>query len=137
MSTLWTYWEGDRPPIISLCLETLQRFHPDELRVVSPHDLAELRGEKIPHETEGLPACIRSDLVRLAVLFEFGGLWIDADFICLSRIDLLDQVEELDLLGVHNPHQTKGWGAAGNLRALLAPDLVARSFFKPSSVAAS
>lgn len=109
LPTVWTYWEGDPNPVINLCIETLFLHNPT-LRVMQPTTIEELGGGDILKETEGVIPGIRSDYIRFWLLHTFGGVWVDADTIGLSPLDWLPRVTELDLAGVYNRFQTKGYG---------------------------
>ena len=97
--TLWAYWEGERTPYIDLCIETLQRWNPESLRLIGPEDLAELIGE-LPPEVAGQGVAHRADWLRFELLYRFGGMWVDCDFICCQRLaPLLALAECFDYVG--------------------------------------
>lgn len=105
--TVWTYWEGDQSPIIALCLRTLALHNPT-LRVVGPAELQELGGGEALQATEGMPKPYRSDLVRLWLLREFGGLWVDADSIATHPLSIVEEATGYDLWGVFHPQKSRG-----------------------------
>lgn len=112
---IYSYWEGERPALIELCLQSLQRWNPGRVHVLQHSDFpAELRDS-----TRGLCAAYRSDLFRLWVLHEFGGLWVDADTICVGEVPEVDEAAKLDLFGVFNPYQSHGSAADGLLASPL------------------
>lgn len=107
--TIWSYWEGPRPPFIDLCWRTVQR-HNQDARLVGPDDVSAMGGRSILESSVGLPHAIRADLVRAWLLYTHGGIWLDSDVICLAPFDW--QPEKFDLICVRKPH-TKAHGAGG------------------------
>lgn len=108
---IWSYWEGPRPPIVELCLQTLARHNPS-FRLVGPEELVELGGGETLEATAGIPRPYRSDLVRLWLLREFGGVWVDADTICTHPLSIVDEATSCDLWGVFHPRGRDGLLAA-------------------------
>ena len=106
---LWSYWEGPIPPAIELCLQTLRKHNPT-FRLVTPESLKDLGGEHILAATAGLSAAHRSDLVRLWLVAEWGGVWVDADSIAFQPLDLLTIVARYQLVCVRNRFQKRGYG---------------------------
>lgn len=80
---IWTYWEQGwqtAPLVCQICIESWELTNPElTLHKVSAADLPAL----LPHLCRWerfweLPPGQRSDLVRLALLEKFGGIWVDA-----------------------------------------------------------
>ena len=80
---IWTYWEGKMPPVIELCLETIERHHPS-LRVLGRQDVIYMGGQDIFDRTKDNLVSHRSDLIRFWLMSKFGGVWFDADTIMLG-----------------------------------------------------
>lgn len=77
---IWTYWDGDIPPLISWCINTWMKYNPD-------HKIILLNNDKIPKFIKNLrhakyDAVRRSDYIRLYMLQKYGGIWMDASIIC-------------------------------------------------------
>lgn len=108
--TVWVYWEGKRSPLIDLCIQTIERNC--RARVIGPAEVAELGGKFILDETTDLPRWMRSDLLRFWLLHRFGGIWIDADTICMNAPNWPDQLPVV--VGYYRP-RAGGWGASGLL----------------------
>lgn len=94
------YWTGaPMPAAFSEFAAGWRRLHPRwEYRLWGDGDLPSLRNRDLfDHADElcgDLAGQLRADIVRLELLWEFGGVWIDTDFECLRPIDeLLDGVE--------------------------------------------
>lgn len=107
MLPLISYWEGETPSLIRLCLQSLQKYNPT-FHLYDPGSLP--YEESLLYERyRELPAPQRSDLIRLSLLKRYGGIWVDADSICLQPLKyLLKLAEGHDLVGVFNEHQGDG-----------------------------
>lgn len=99
---VWTYWEGPRPPVIDLCLETIRRHHPT-IQVLDPQTFRALGGGHLLDQTAGALPQPRSDMVRFWLMAQFGGLWFDADVLALRPSGL--------------PANLRGYEAAGFVSA--------------------
>jgi len=108
-TTIFTYWEGPTSPLIDICLESIERWNPGQVKVLGPSDIP----PDLLQETEGISLAFRSDMVRLWALLDQGGVWVDADSLATRPLSLLPLVPDLDLFGVHNKNQKTGWGATG------------------------
>jgi len=79
-------WIGDEPPkFISDAMETVKSFHPDYTYIL--HDNSALEKYNI---TIGTKHSFSANILRVKVLSEFGGWYIDADTIALSSINELN-----------------------------------------------
>ena len=116
-ATVWSYWEGPRSPIVDLCLQTLAAHNPT-FRCVDADELAALGGREALEATVGMPRPYRSDLVRLWLLRQFGGVWVDADTIATHPLSIVDEANSCDLWGV--------WRPGRNPRGLIATPFGAR-----------
>lgn len=80
---IWTYWEQGwthAPLVCQICVESWELANPElTLHKVSARDLPALLPDLCRWDRFWeLPAGQRSDLVRLALLKKFGGIWADA-----------------------------------------------------------
>lgn len=80
--TTWTYWTGPKPKLVEACLKTSVRHN--NTRVLDQADVKAM-GYDGPLD---LPPWAQADLIRLWLLSEYGGAWIDADVICLKPLDM-------------------------------------------------
>jgi len=72
----WLQGAAQAPAIVQLCFQRWARLNPEyQLRVLEASDAAALlAGAKFPH----LPPQALSDILRVKLLLEHGGLWVDA-----------------------------------------------------------
>jgi hypothetical protein len=108
--TLWTYWEGKPSDLQTLCLDSIVFHNPTAVIM----DDARIRdevpgGDEALDFLEGLPHPQRSDFIRLWLIGQYGGVWMDADSICVAPLDFLGQ-SEWDLIGTFNAVRQKTGG---------------------------
>lgn len=102
--TLWTYWQPGEigtPPIVYLMLESITRHNPnvvilndDLVRQLGGQEVLDNTARRKPGTAESLMR--RSDLLRFWLLREFGGAWLDADYICFRPANLLEPLSDPD-----------------------------------------
>lgn len=99
---IYTYWNGPIDPVTQLCLTTLKKYNP-RLVIMNDKRLEQLSwGPDLLEYLEGLPNPQRSDMIRLYLIYEYGGTWVDSDTICMKKIDLEPQPLEV-FRGVFDP----------------------------------
>lgn len=89
MDRIWTYWEGRCPPLIEACLESMRRQCGGRLTILTPDNWRDHvpPGTLVPEFSRvDLPAH-RADCLRAAVLALHGGVYLDADTVCLRPPD--------------------------------------------------
>lgn len=76
---IYTFWEGQMPDYIKLCLETwkfpFKVLNYDNLRQYTDYDIEQARRFTLPQQ---------ADCVRVHVLRDNGGYWLDADTISVT-----------------------------------------------------
>jgi hypothetical protein len=87
---IWQYWEGPKPPWISLCMESVAHHAGARLRVLGPAEWKQLRTGAEDIDLDDLYITHRVDYIRSFLLHTFGGVWVDADFVQLRPFDLID-----------------------------------------------
>jgi hypothetical protein len=107
---IFTFWEPHKkmPGYLKLCIKTWKKFLPDyEIKILDYKSAIDYLGEgpfsNIVCQNMTLP--IQVDALRVALLKKFGGIWMDADTIILSRkffneiLEFLNNDFELIMLG--------------------------------------
>ncbi len=116
--TVWLYWEGPRPPLVDLCIRSIQR-HNASARLIGPDDVAAMPGSAaVRRITRPLPPAFRTNLLRVWLIWQYGGVWIDADTVCTAPVELVPLAADYDLVAVANPgfaaRETPLGGRAGS-----------------------
>lgn len=102
---IFTYWETKKgrrkPEYIDLCFDTLVKHCDNDFDVV-------LLNEKsvytyLPNmrkDLDKLQMAQKTDYIRCALLYTYGGIWVDADTIIMSSLtDIVKKIEKYDYVG--------------------------------------
>lgn len=113
---IWSYWDSeDMPDIVKLCIESWKKHNPDWAvlvlhkhtwrRYVTQADLASLKFND-SHERF-------SDFLRIYLLREYGGVWMDASMICFAPLDTwitpIMSESRPEFIGFTINHVTSDW----------------------------
>lgn len=108
---IWTFWDSDEiPPFVQKCINTWRVNNPDyEVNVLNNDNLTQyLDQEEVTqiknwkHNT--FPQRM-SDLVRLALLAKYGGVWMDASIICNKSLNWIQGLGSCIMYSL--PHKEK------------------------------
>jgi hypothetical protein len=88
---LWLDGWDQAPEVVTACVRTWRRCNPGwELRLLAASDLPALIGDDAGMRAvagKQLPPEALSDVVRMALLLRYGGVWADATTYCLRPLD--------------------------------------------------
>ena len=107
---IWVYWAqgfDSVSPIVEACLARLKNLNPEyEIRALSEDSVAEwIDLSDAPQE---LPLMMRADLLRLRLMSQYGGVWIDATVWCHRPLDdWLPMVAMSGFFAFKNPHKDR------------------------------
>jgi hypothetical protein len=91
---IWTYWHDDNPPLlIEKCIETWRFHNPDyKIHVLSENTFMKYCKYDIKSHKHYDPnkQPLVADMIRLDLLKNYGGVWMDASIICLKPIKFND-----------------------------------------------
>ena len=102
---IFTFWEPSEkmPGYLKLCIETWKKYLPEyEIKILDYKSVKYFIGEmlfsKIISNSMTLP--IQADAIRVALLYKYGGIWMDTDIIILNG-EFIKKLEnyELAMLG--------------------------------------
>lgn len=83
---------GPLPKQLVSFMYTWRKFHPGWLVILWDEELIEkldLINKDLYENAESY--CEKSDIVRYEILYQFGGLYVDTDFVCLKSFDVFHQ----------------------------------------------
>ncbi|KAI8852453.1 nucleotide-diphospho-sugar transferase [Chytridium lagenaria] len=93
---IWTYWHDGRPPPVVLdIIYGWKKVHPDyTVTILTAKNLKNHIRAPIPPSFEHAePIAFKADWVRLAILAEQGGIWMDATIIVTSPLTWLPKCD--------------------------------------------
>uniref|UniRef100_A0A6C0LXV5 Glycosyltransferase n=1 Tax=viral metagenome TaxID=1070528 RepID=A0A6C0LXV5_9ZZZZ len=96
---IWSYWDGEQPKIVRKSIESWKKYLPDwKINILDNNSLQEYHIEK-PKSYELLSSTTKSDVIRLSLLYNYGGLWMDASIILLDNLNWLEQYKKYPYYG--------------------------------------
>jgi len=105
---LWQYWDNidgkETPSYISLSLKTVDTHCTTDFNIIRLNKdnilqyIPEI--EKYKNKMDKLIVAHKVDIYRILLLHKYGGLYMDADIICMrSPIEIIDKLDEFDFVG--------------------------------------
>lgn len=101
---IWTYWEnqnGKIPSHIELCLETFKKHLNSKYKLIILNEKTIKNYlPNVRNDFDNLMIAQKVDYYRIALLYEYGGIWIDADTIIMSDLDdIFEKLITYDFVG--------------------------------------
>lgn len=119
---LWFQGWGKAPPVCKLCVRSWRKHNPDwQVVLLDCHTLpawVEWRRDFNTVQGKKIPKAAASDIIRLALLKKFGGVWADATLFCNRPLD--DWLPDQDFFAFKNPDgakQISSWFVAADMRS--------------------
>lgn len=102
---VWMYWENKpnstKPDYLKLCLDTIKKHCSKnfEIHLINPQNLTKYL-PNIRKDINMLRIPQKADYIRLALLYKYGGIWIDADTIVFSDLsEYIEKLQKYDFVG--------------------------------------
>jgi hypothetical protein len=88
---MWTFWNTEQPPhLILLCIESWRRWNPGyNVTLLTPLTVHLYLTAVEPFDYEKVLPAHWSDWIRLAIVMEHGGIWLDASTILTLPIETI------------------------------------------------
>lgn len=108
---IWMYWDDDlRPELIQASIDRITKLNPTySVRVLSHSTLKDFLPDLIFDEHIYLPIANKSDIIRLNLLYKYGGIWLDSSVLFFEDLSWLEKIarkKEYDLIGFYNDDST-------------------------------
>jgi hypothetical protein len=92
---IWRYWEGNQPDYIKRLANQPQKFSNGEIIYLNNRTVGKY--VQLPRKVFTLKTIAhRADIIRSALLHNYGGIWLDADIVVVKDIDFLFEDVEGD-----------------------------------------
>ena len=92
---IWTFWDSSSvPDLPKKCMEGWKRLNPDhQVTVITPQNIHNCIRSPVPSNYYKLSSQAKSDWVRLAILAEKGGIWMDSTVILTASLDYIHNTQ--------------------------------------------
>lgn len=88
---IWMYWDNEKPEIVERCIQQIRMLNKQyvirELNTSNLEEYCKIDFSKFKQLTPQL----KSDLIRLHLLYVYGGIWLDASIITYQNLDWIEQ----------------------------------------------
>ncbi len=97
---IWLYWNNQPPKIVEMCIE--------KIRILNPDFNVTLLNDDILHNyvidkrlfSNSLTSQLRSDLIRLYLLKNYGGIWVDASIMVFENFEWVLEISANENIGM-------------------------------------
>ncbi|EZQ11585.1 glycosyltransferase family 32 protein [Acinetobacter sp. Ver3] len=91
---IWLYWEGVTPPLVEKCIAQIQKLHLDyEVNILGPDNIGEYCSFDLNNDVvKKATAQQRADLIRFNLIYQYGGIWLDASIITYEKLDWINDL---------------------------------------------
>lgn len=88
---IWTFWAGPKHHIYNQCQISWREYAKDwKINIITPENMERYMDiSTLPSTLSQLPITAQSDIIRLNLLCQHGGLWLDATILLLCKLDWL------------------------------------------------
>lgn len=93
---IFIYWNNgfeDAPDVVQLCLNLWENYKSDytlhKITDQNISDFLDIKSISNDYNFDKLTIQAQSDVIRLELLYNYGGIWTDATLLCLKEIDWL------------------------------------------------
>lgn len=95
-NVIWTFWDGDLPPLVKACIESWKRYNPEyKVIVLNKQNVQEYLPEPDLSKMRHVNAFVQrySDFVRIHILAKHGGIWLDSSVICQKPLSWIHDIQ--------------------------------------------
>lgn len=75
---VFTYWEGEVTPLVRRCIDSWGKLDRFDIVFLDGGNISSYVVTTYPRNLWSVPVTTRSDVIRLMLLYKYGGLWMDA-----------------------------------------------------------
>lgn len=98
---IWSYWSGDMSKLITKCIDSWKNYANDwEIIILNDKSVDDWEIIK-PKNYDKLSHTTKSDVIRLSLLYKYGGVWMDASVMLTESLDWLQKYENNNLYAFH------------------------------------
>ena len=99
--SIYTFWDKEPAPfLIKACLANWRKMNPSHTVTLITYSnldsILDLSITPLPRHFYSIESRYQADWIRLAVLLQKGGFWVDASFIMLHSLDKIHSIQQQD-----------------------------------------
>lgn len=97
---LWMYWENkpgvSKPPYINLCFKTVKKYCNGDFNIILLDNKSVFTYlPNLRRDINELIIAQKTDYIRVALLYKYGGIWLDADTIVMKPLgEIVDKIND-------------------------------------------
>lgn len=89
---IWLFWDGPMPLIVKDCLNKVQLLHPDyKVYILNNQNIKDYCDIDFEAFTS-ITFQQKADLIRLYLLYHYGGYWLDASILLYEKVDWIAEL---------------------------------------------
>ena len=109
---IWIFWyDIDIPELVGKCINNIKKLHPEyQVYVLDKETVSDFVDLNVKNLIDKMPVANLSDLIRLKLLQQYGGVWMDASIILEKNIKDFFILEKniYEIIGFYNAYQSQG-----------------------------
>ena len=86
---IWMYWEGPLPKLVGRCMQRIQEMHSDyQVNILGPDSVQSFCSFDFQQAIiQKATPQQRADLIRFNLIYQYGGIWLDASILVYEKLD--------------------------------------------------
>tara|TARA_Y100000114_G_C11692700_1_gene294400 strand:- start:39 stop:848 length:810 start_codon:yes stop_codon:yes gene_type:complete len=108
---IWSYWSGDMDNITKKCINSWNKHTKGwEIIILNENTINKYNIIK-PSNYDKLSHTTKSDIIRLSLLYNYGGLWLDASIMLNKNINWIEKYSDKSFYGLqhNNNNYIESW----------------------------
>ncbi len=89
---IWIYWDNELPELIQKCIKNTQKLNPSYQLIILNNANIHQYSKIDFSEYNQLTPQLQSDLLRLNLLYNNGGIWLDASVVLYQDLDWIEDL---------------------------------------------
>jgi len=89
---IWIYWEGDFPELVNTCIDNIRHKNLNyEVILLNPENVNQYSNINFNEINSATPQQ-KADLLRLDLIYHYGGIWLDASILVYENLDWIQNL---------------------------------------------
>ncbi|MFV0172828.1 capsular polysaccharide synthesis protein [Empedobacter falsenii] len=99
---IWSYWHDENtPPLVEICINSWKKNNPDfEINILNKKNINQYIDTSGFEKYQNLSIANFSDIIRLKLLYQYGGVWLDSSILLNQDIKYYTNILEQKALNL-------------------------------------